>query len=128
MGSKNPEMAKLTSHKVKASTLLEVIVAMVVIMVVFVIATGIYTNIIKSSPSIKQQQGRALASGLIEQSKLEHDWTEKSLLVDSIALQKEVVPYQDYSDLLLITVTAKERGREIGRVKQIVKRVEDEHE
>ncbi|WP_214228797.1 hypothetical protein [Pedobacter sp. B4-66] len=121
-------MAKLTTGKVKASTLLEVIVAMVVIMVVFVIATGIYTNVIKSSPSIKQQQARALASGLIEQSKLEHDWAGKILLVDSITLQKEVVPYQDYSDLLLITVTAKERGREIGRVKQIVNRVEDEHE
>jgi len=119
-------MAKLTSGKVKASTLLEVIVAMVVIMVVFVIATGIYTNIIKSSPSIKQQQGRALALGVIEQSKLEHDWIGKTLLVDSISLQKDVVPYQAYSDLLLITVTAKERGREISAVKQIVKRIEDE--
>lgn len=121
-------MAKLKSHKVKASTLLEVIVAMVVIMVVFVIATGIYTNVIKSAPSIKQQQGRALALGIIAQSKLERDWTEKSILVDSVTLHKEVVPYQEYSDLLLIRVTAKERGREISQVKQIVKRIEDEHQ
>lgn len=128
MGSKNPEMARLITSKVKASTLLEVIIAMVVIMIVFVIATGIYTNIIKSSPSIKQQQGRALALAIIQQSKLEHDWVEKSILVDSIILQKGVVPYLDYPDLLLITVTAKERGKEIGRVKQIVKRIEDERQ
>lgn len=128
MGSKSPEMARLITSKVKASTLLEVIIAMVVIMIIFVIATGIYTNIIKSSPSIKQQQGRALALGIVQQSKLEQDWVEKSILVDSITLQKEVVPYLDYQDLLLITVTAKEHGKEISRVKQIVKRIEDEYQ
>nr|WP_068893381.1 prepilin-type N-terminal cleavage/methylation domain-containing protein [Pedobacter panaciterrae] len=119
-------MAKLIANKVKASTLLEVIVAMVIIMIVFVIATGIYTNVIKSSPSIKQQQARALASGIIQQSTLDRDWTESSVQVDSITLQKEVLPYEGYADLILIRVTAKEQGKEIGIAKQIVKRVEDE--
>lgn len=119
-------MAKLISNKVNASTLLEVIVAMVIIMVVFVIATGIYTNVIKSSPSIKQQQARALAAGIIQQSKIDHDWTESQVQVDSITLQKEVLPYEGYVDLILIKVTAKEQGKEIGVVKQIVKRIEDE--
>lgn len=119
-------MAKLISNKVNASTLLEVIVAMVVIMIVFIIATGIYTNVIKSSPSVKQQQARALAIGVIQQSKLDHDWTESIAQVDSITLQKEVAPYGEYADLILIKVTAKEHGKEIGVVKQIVKRVEDE--
>jgi len=119
-------MVKLASNKVKASTLLEVIVAMVIIMIVFVVATSIYTNVIKSSPSIKQQQARALAIGVIQQSKLDNDWTESSVQVDSMILQKEVLPYEEYADLILIRVTAKEQGKEIGTVKQIVKRVENE--
>jgi hypothetical protein len=119
-------MAKLMANKVTASTLLEVIVAMVIIMIVFVIATGIYTNVVKSSASIEQQQARALAIGIIQQSKLDHDWTESSVQVDSITLQKEILPYEEYADLILIRVTAKEQGKEIGVVKQIVKRIEDE--
>lgn len=115
--------------KIKAATLLEVIVAMVIIMIVFVIATGIYTNVVQSAPSIKQQQGRAMASGMIQQSISENDWQDKTVMLDSIVLQKVVAPYASYPGLVQITVVATERGREIARIKQIAetnKAVENE--
>lgn len=119
-------MAQLKPNQVKASTLLEVIIAMVIILIVFVIATGIYTNVIRSSPSVKAQQARALAMSMIRESIAERDWTDESTEKDSVRLSKTVIPYEGYTDLLLITVTATEHGKTVGQSKQIIKKPEDE--
>lgn len=116
-------MAKLEG-KLKASTLLEVIVAMVVILIVFVLATGIYANVMRVSPSVKQQHIKALVTGLMEKSIIEGNWKDEVVEVDSLFLQKTVVPYQAYTDLLLMEVLVVEQGKEIGKVKRIVKPVE----
>lgn len=113
-------MAKLKG-KLKASTLLEVIVAMVVILIVFVLATGIYANVLRSSPSVKQQRVKALMTGLIEKSMDEGSWKDQQVVVDSITLVKTVSPYQDYTDLLLLQVMAIEKGKVVGNVKRVVK-------
>ncbi|TKC09084.1 PulJ/GspJ family protein [Pedobacter frigoris] len=121
-------MAQLKRSQVKAATLLEVIVAMVIIMIVFVIATAIYTNVIGSSPSLKQQQGRAVAAAVIKQSIAEQNWKDETVMLDSIVLQKSVVQYKTYDDLVMVTVVASEHGKEIGRSRQVVKKIEDEAE
>lgn len=115
-------MAELKRTQLKAATLLEVIVAMVIIMVVFVIATAIYTNVIRSSPTMKQQRARALATALIRKSLEDGNWEDETELTDSIALQKTVSEYPGHPDLRVITVRAAERGRAIGMVRQIVKK------
>lgn len=109
------------NRKIKASTLLEVIVAMVVILIVFVLATGIYANVMRSAPSVKQQRVKALMSGLIEKSITESNWGDEEIMIDSISLIKKVLPYQDYADLKLLQVIAIEQDKEIGNVKRIVK-------
>jgi len=48
------------ASKVQASTILEVIIAMVVIMLVFGIAMMIFTNITRSSLSVKKIQAQAI--------------------------------------------------------------------
>ncbi len=113
-------MAKLKG-KLRASTLLEVIVAMVVILIVFVLATGIYANVMRVSPSVKQQQVKALISGLIEKSIAESNWNDEEIEVDSIYLLKKVLPYQDFIDLKLLQVIAIEQNKEIGNIKRIVR-------
>jgi MFS superfamily sulfate permease-like transporter len=115
-------MAKLKLQSVKASTLVEVIVAMVVIMVVFVLATGIYTGIVRSSPSFRQQQIRAKTENVIAQSITDGNWEDEVLQSDSLEMQKTVLPYENAEDLMLITVKALERGKEIGVSRRIVKR------
>lgn len=120
-------MAKL-KVKVKASTLLEVIVAMVVILIVFVLATGIYANVMRSSPSVKQQRVKAIISGLMGESITKGNWKDEVINIDSIAFQKTVTPYQTYSDLVLMQVIAIEQGKEIEMVKRIIKVRKDEAE
>lgn len=112
--------------RVKASTLLEVIVAMVIILIVFVMATGIFTKVIGSSPSVKQQQVRSLVSAVIQESFYTHHWKDESIEIDGIVLQKTVVPYLEYPDLLLISVIATEHGKEIGRSNQVIRKGKDD--
>lgn len=102
--------------------MLEVIVAMVVILIVFVLATGIYANVVRTSPSMKQQRVKALVSGLLERSIAEGSWEDEVLVIDSLVLEKTVVPYQAYQDLLLVRVVAVEAGKEIARVKKVVRK------
>ncbi len=114
-------MAKLNPHQLKASTLLEVIVAMVIIMIVFALAMGIYTGIVRSSPAFRQQQIRAKTENVIWQSIADGNWQDELLQSDSLNLQKTVTPYEEMPDLWLITVKAIEDGKEVGVSRRVVK-------
>jgi len=118
-------MAKLKAS-VKASTLLEVIVAMVIILVVFGLAMGIYTHVLGATHSVQQEKVKAITTQVISQSIQEQNWGDEESLQDSIALVKTVLPYGQYPDLVLITVTASVHGKEIGKSRQIVKKTADE--
>lgn len=121
-------MAELKAYKLKASTLLEVIVAMVVILIVFVLATGIYANVVRSAPSIRQQQLKANAASLIQDAAITQDWKDEVIERDSLMFQKTVVPYQGYQDLMLISVTVMEHGKQVAKVQKVVKPETDEQE
>lgn len=107
---------------VKASTLLEVIIAMVIILIVFTLAIGIYNHVLGSTPSVRQQQVKTMTDGLILRSINEEDWTDQEIMQDSIVLKKTVLPYEKYTDLLLITVTAFQREQQVGESRRVVKR------
>jgi len=115
-------VVKLKPGTLKASTLLEVIVAMVIIMIVFVLASGIFAKVIGSSPSVKQQQVRALCSGIIQESLAQRNWTDEAIEIDSVVFQKTVLPYGNDPDLLQISVSAIEYGKEIGKSRQVVRK------
>ena len=115
-------MVKLKLTSLKASTLLEVIVAMVIILIIFALATGIFTKVISTSPSVKQQQIRSLSTSIIEQSLYEHNWADESVEIDSLVFQKTVGPYGNDSNLLEIVVTTYECGKELSRSKQVVRK------
>lgn len=115
-------MAKLKKGRVKASTLLEVIIAMVIILVVFSLSMGIYTHVISSTPSVKQQQVKIAAGSFIQQSINAHNWSDEQLTQDSIEMVKTVLPYEKYTDLLQITVTVYEQEKPIHQSRRIVRK------
>lgn len=114
-------MAKLSIQKLKASTLLEVIVAMVIIMIVFVLSTGIFSNIIRSSPSLKAQRINAISTGIIENSVTNKNWQDEVIHVDSMAFQKTVKRYLDQQDLILLSLSITESGKEIEKREVVIK-------
>jgi Tfp pilus assembly protein PilV len=119
-------MAQLKKGMVKASTLLEVIIAMVIILVIFTLAIGVYNNVLGASPSIKKQQAKAMSDECIARSINEENWNDEQITRDDIILEKKVLPYQSYNDLVVITVTAFQQDKELSRSRQIVKKVRHE--
>lgn len=115
-------MAKLKNHQVKASTLLEVIVAMVIILIVFVFATQIYTNVIRSSPSLKYQHARAAAESVMESSMQEDKWEDEVVQIDSMELDKKVETYKGYQDLYVLKIRVHRNGEELGVFNTILKK------
>ena len=115
-------MAPLKIAVVKASTLLEVIVAMVIILVVFSLAVGIYNNVLGSTSSAKREQVNAMTEHLIRKSINESNWNELDTLQDSITLKKTVLPDEKDVNLLQITVTAFQQGKQVGQSRRMVKK------
>jgi len=119
-------MAQLKKGMLKASTLLEVIIAMVIIMVIFTLAIGVYNNVLNASPSIKKQQAKAMIGVMMATSIHDKKLDDEQFTKDDIVLEKIVVPYEGYSDLVLITVTASQQGKVLGTARQVVKKRKDE--
>jgi Tfp pilus assembly protein PilV len=118
---------KMRSGQVKASTLLEVIVAMVIILVIFSLAIGIYNNVLSATIPAKKQQVNALTEHMIRTSINEKNWNDEETMQDSITLKKIVLPYEKYPDLVVITITAFQQEQQVGQATRIVKKTADDH-
>jgi len=119
-------MAAINKGMLKASTLLEVVIAMVIILIVFTLAIGIYHNVLSGSPSLKIQQAQAMARKMIFTSINEANWNDEEITDADILLVKTVEPYGESNDLVIITVTASQPGKTLAKSRQIVKRNSNE--
>jgi Tfp pilus assembly protein PilE len=100
----------IISGKVNGSTIIEVLISMVVIMVVFGIAMMIYANIIPSSLSNKKLKAEALLSEtLVNDEKLGNN-TSLSFTVGEIRIEQQVQDYNSNQNLQEIDLTAYDAG------------------
>jgi hypothetical protein len=114
-------MVKLKLRLVSASTLLEVVVSMVIIMAVFSVAIGIYTKVTMSGLSISKATARQHMNRILHESIENGDFQNAVLFADSVEYKKTVLPFTGYSDLTVITIQANQEGRSLGTLNQIVK-------
>lgn len=82
-------MVKMMLKKVAASTVIEVLVAMVIIMTVFTFAIRIFANVIGSSVSFKKIQTQQQLQLFAEEAKEQGFITNASSLKDNITYQYE---------------------------------------
>lgn len=122
-------MAKLKPQRLRASALLEVIVAMIIILIVFVLAAQIYARVLGSSPSVQQAYFRAIAEKQIEKCVWENDLEDKDISIDSLNIARKILPYNGFSDLFICKVSLSMGGKELGAYQRLFKkRKEDRHE
>lgn len=117
-------MAKIISTKVSGSTLIEVVIATVIILAVFTFAMGIFTKVTQSGYSVSRTSARQQMQCIVDQSIRDRDYEDEILEADSIAYEKTVVPYLGYDDLLLVQVEARQGVTTIGKLWKIVRREE----
>jgi Tfp pilus assembly protein PilV len=95
------------SYKVQASTLLEVLISMVVIVAVFGIAMMIYLNVVRSSPSVKKIQAQALLNEARQSAvSSQENLMDNSFTVGDFRIEQTVKNYQDDKNLVEIDMAA----------------------
>ncbi|MES2113016.1 MAG: hypothetical protein V4577_29975 [Bacteroidota bacterium] len=101
--------SKLT---VKASTILEVVVSMVIIVVVFGIAMMIYSNVVRSSPSAKKLKAELILQETMIKLQQQPDSTAQSTIVDDFKIEQKIEPYNGNPALLKIGLTAFDQNQQ----------------
>ncbi|MEN0052360.1 MAG: hypothetical protein AAGC65_01760 [Mucilaginibacter sp.] len=105
----------------RASSLTEVVIAMVIIMLVFGIAMTIYANVIRLSLSVKKMRAQAALeealSGAINTGKAENH-TEQA---DGYRIEQTVQPYGTAPGLIVIQLTAiDDQQQPIAKLQQVL--------
>jgi len=105
--------SKLTyKAKVQASTILEVLISMVVILVIFGIAMMIYANVTQSSLSVKKIKAEAILNSYLLTAEKSSGVSTQSFAVDSLDIEQTVKSYNNEKNLLEIDLTAYDINRQ----------------
>lgn len=97
-------MVKL-KHKVQGSTLIEVLVAMIIIVICLGIASVIILNISKSGNAGLKLFAEQYAEKVIEESKLNLEYQDENYETEGIIIEKRVGLYKNLDGLVELTVT-----------------------
>ena len=92
--------------QIRASTILEVIVAMVVIVVVFGIAMMIYTNVLRTSLSAKKIRAQMILNQLMVQAANHPVIGYNTQVIDGFSIQQEAKPAAMDAGLIDVHLTA----------------------
>jgi|SRR6185503_3945699 len=102
--------------RVRASTILEVVISMVVIVIVFGIAMMIVTNVTRLSQSGKKLRAEALLKTAIDSA-----GSTKTITLDEFRLEQEVKPYQQNNALLDVHLTAYDQNQQkVAELEKII--------
>jgi type II secretory pathway pseudopilin PulG len=114
-------MGKLNGKKLEGSTLIEVLIAMVIIMVVFSIAMGLFSNVLSSGVSMRKvqinQQLESLRLQVIENGKIE----QEHLVIDSVDYEL-IKTEQASSETDLLEIKANDHGTPAGNIRFLLKK------
>lgn len=117
-------MARIITAKISGSTLIEVVIATVIILAVFTIAMGIFTKVTQSGYSVSRTSAHQQMQYIVEHAIRDRNYEDERLQTDSIDYDKTVVPYTGYEDLLVIQVEARQGMTTIGKIRRITRKEE----
>jgi Tfp pilus assembly protein PilE len=92
--------------KVRASSILEVLISMVVILIVFSIAMAIYTNVLKLSLSIKKIRAQAALQDILIKSEYQGKLSDDSFSTADFRIEQEVRTVENFQRLSSVHLTA----------------------
>lgn len=91
--------------KLNASSLLETILALLITMLVFGIASMIYVNVLKSGVSLSGLSHRLMLEKMAEETKQKKTYVSERFTEDNFIVDKTIEPYSLQSGLLLLTIS-----------------------
>ena len=112
---------KITCHKLPASSLLEVMVALVVMFTVFGISMGLYVNVVGSSQSLQKTKAMAELENIASDTRKKQEFIDAGIQRDGFKIEKTVKPYPGIPDALILHLKAINLdNKEIAELREIV--------
>jgi Tfp pilus assembly protein PilV len=108
-------------RKLPGSTLMEVVIAMVIIILVFGIAMIIYTNVTRLSLSARKVRAAAILQDLLLQANNRKDNSDRSIRVEEFRIEQKITRFQNEPGLSEIELTAfGENQEQVAQLQQII--------
>ena len=101
-------MALLKKH-IPASTLLETLIAIVLILVCFSIATVVLVNIMQSDNGRMKLHAHLELEALYQKTMDEKTFIDEDVDYETFSIHKSIAPYQNSANLYQLTLTAKSK-------------------
>lgn len=97
---------------VRASSLLEVVISMVIIVAVFGIAMMIYTNVLRSSLSSQKLKAEALLKEAAFTAEHNAVNTAQTFTAEDFRIEQEIKPYRGNTALIELHLTAYDQNQQ----------------
>ena len=94
------------NKKLQASSMLEVITAMVIIMIIFAVATTMFVKVTSSGFTLEKINAQLLLNNKAIDSKLKQNFKEEETKEGEITIKQSIKPYGSNSSLILLHLEA----------------------
>jgi len=113
--------SKIGKGKVEAATILEVVVALVILVIISGIALTVFGNVVRSSISVKKIKAEAALQDLLVQTESESDYTRLSVTSGDLKLIREIKPFEPDPAVSVLQLSALDaNGLEVATIKKLV--------
>jgi len=106
--------------RLSASSLVEITVAAVILVLVFTLALTICAQLGQHHPAQRQLRGQQLVQQLAATTIRTHAWYAKTTMVGPITLERIVSPYQGKPHLLQLQIQAMEQDEIIAHYQEVI--------
>jgi type II secretory pathway component PulJ len=115
-------------NKLPGSTILEVVVAMVILILVFGTAMMIFTNVTRLSLSVKKLRAQAILQEILLQAGHTETNSDQLAREGEFRIEQEIKPFENEPALDQMIITAyDENQQQIAQVQQIIPHADTQH-
>lgn len=108
-------------YKLKSFTLIESIVALIIIMLCFGIGLMIYVNVMKSDSNFLKLKSSALLKEIVINTKINKHFIDEQYSFKEININKRIEKYKDQDNLNIVIFEAYDKsGKKICEMKELV--------
>ena len=112
-------MAKLNTD-IKAFTVFETIVAIVVVMIAFVLSTIVIINVTSSGVSREQQKAYSLVKKVRNESIHQNRFIDETIELEDLMIEKTILDYQRDAELKVMLIECFKGEKKIVESKDLV--------
>ena len=99
--------------KLKASTLVEALVAMVIVMLAVGMFTTIYVNVMKSSDHNRKVLASVLLDKIAMETKQKKVFLDEQIKTEEFIVDKKIVPYEGAAGLSVLSLKASDKNEKL---------------